>query len=368
MGRKKKRGGNKTVKPAENIEEDTENMHNVVTESKDEEEKGEKYTVYDLMTRVNEYLENFNHEMALLFCQKALAMEPNNVKVLECYGNVCAEVGDIEKAKKYFNDAVNIQPNKGHVKYLYLGQLHEGLDAVKFYEKGIELMKHVIQTEENNQEDLKQRTLTNTDIANVYCSIAEIFMTDCCMEEDAEELCEKYCKLAIEIDSKSLDASVGMCNLLLNQCKMDDAKASTLTAFELWSTFSKETSEEMIPEVMSYEARVTLIKLLIEVECYDKVSVIVDQLIEENEDDLRIWYYLGLAKSLLKDTDNPRFYLEKALELFEKTGLERDEMVDHIEELLKDCPPDDDMEMIEEEDEEEVNEAKDNLNSMDVEE
>lgn len=363
MGKKKKRGGKK-----KSNEENTEIDENAqAKESSQTEEKPQietetisteissKFTVDDLMQRVEQYLENFQHEVALKFCEKALEMEPNNIKVHECYGNVYAEVGDIENAKKHFNEAVRIEPNVGHVKYLYLGQLTEGRKAVEHYEKGISIMKTSIEYQQNNTVDQEndKKALNNSDVANVYCSLAEIFMTDCCMDEDAEQLCEKYCKLAVEADEKSLDAAVAMSNLLLNQSKMNEAKISTIKVFDLWSTLSKEIDEESIPEVLSYEARVTLIKLLIECDCFDKVSLIVDQLIEENEDDIRIWYYLGLSKSLMTDTDNPRFYLEKALELMQKTGCEDQDMSAHIEELLLKCPPEDEMDVIEEDDEEE---------------
>jgi len=376
MGKKKKRGGNKK-KGDENIAIDNEaaESENVQEESKEEkdetEEEKSKFTVEDLMTRVEQYLENFEHNMALMFCQKALDMEPNNVKIHECYGNVYAETGDVGNAMKHFNEAVRLEPDTGHVKYLYLGQITEGREAVQHYEKGIVIMKETIEYQKNNKEKRDdEKPLSNGDVANVYCSLAEIFMTDCCMEDDAEEQCEKYCKLAVETDEKSLDAAVSMSNLLLNQSKMDDAKITTEKALSLWTELSANIEEDSIPENLSYEARVTLIKLLIEVEMYDKVSPIVDQLIEENEDDIRIWYYLGLAKSLMKDTDNPRFYLEKALELIEKTGFQNDDMVAHIEQLLVDCPPEDEMDVIEEGDEDDEDEGdfeNENEGQMDVE-
>ena len=387
MGKKKKRGGsnkkNTEEKKDENVNSNTMAMENETPKTVNEmpdftngttngTTKSSKFTVEDLMQRVDQCLENFEHEMALKFCEKALKMEPDNMKVHECYGNVYAEVGDIGNAKKHFNEAVRLEPDVGHVKYLYLGQLTEGRNAVEYYEKGIMIMKSTIEYQKNNESvnENEKRNLSNSDIANVYCSLAEIFMTDCCMDEDAEQQCEKYCKLAVETDEKSLDAAVSMSSLLLNQSKMDDAKISTVKAFDLWSSLSKEIAEESIPEVLSYEARVTLIKLLIECESFDKVSPIVDQLIEENEDDIRIWYYLGLSKSLMEeDTDNPRFYLEKALELIEKTGFENEDMVEHINELLQKCPPEDYMDMIEEEgdEEEDENDEVEENGKMDVE-
>ena len=44
-------------------------------------------------------MDNFNFELAIKFCERALDMEPDNVEVLEMAGAVFLETGDVEKAK-----------------------------------------------------------------------------------------------------------------------------------------------------------------------------------------------------------------------------------------------------------------------------
>lgn len=39
-----------------------------------------------------------------------------------------------------FEHAVNMSPDVGHTKYLSLGQLCDGQDAIRYFQKGIELM------------------------------------------------------------------------------------------------------------------------------------------------------------------------------------------------------------------------------------
>ena len=39
-----------------------------------------------------------------------------------------------------FGRAVEVKPDAGHSKYMYLGQLFEGAEAIQFFQKGIELM------------------------------------------------------------------------------------------------------------------------------------------------------------------------------------------------------------------------------------
>ena len=317
------------------------------------------YSVPDLMERVDQYVESFDFELAYKFCQKALELEPNNTNVIEVTGNVCAEQGELEKAKQYFLKAVKLEPDTGHIKYLYLGQISEGQEAVKYFNNAINILKLKLESILNNTKDpgekqMQQRSI-NTDISNVYCSLAEIYMTDCCTEEDAQKLCEYFCKQAIGTNDKNPDSYVVMCNFLLSCNDMVQAKESALKLYDLWRSLT-ESQQDNIPTAMSYECRVSLIKVLIEIEYFDKVYDIVDQLIEENEDDIRIWYYLGLAKYFLlqadKNNDNPRFYLEKALELFEKTGYEDDDMKTHIEEMLGSCPAEEELPVIMEEEDE----------------
>lgn len=317
------------------------------------------YSVPDLMERVDQYVESFDFELAYKFCQKALELEPNNTNVIEVTGNVCAEQGELEKAKQYFLKAVKLEPDTGHIKYLYLGQISEGQEAVKYFNNAINILKLKLESILNNTKDpgekqMQQRSI-NTDISNVYCSLAEIYMTDCCMEEDAQKLCEYFCKQAIGTNDKNPDSYIVTCNFLLSCNDMVQAKESALKLYNLWRSLT-ESQQDNIPTAMSYECRVSLIKVLIEIEYFDKVYDIVDQLIEENEDDIRIWYYLGLAKYFLlqadKNNDNPRFYLEKALELFEKTGYEDDDMKTHIEEMLGSCAAEEELPVIMEEEDE----------------
>ena len=50
--------------------------------------------------QVDEYLDEFNYELAQRFCQRALDLEPNNVRVLQTSGVVLLETDDLENAKR----------------------------------------------------------------------------------------------------------------------------------------------------------------------------------------------------------------------------------------------------------------------------
>ena len=138
---------------------------------------GKKFSADDIMDKVEEYIETFQMDLAARFVKKALKLEPDNIRVLETAGPILLEVGDIEQAHKCLTRAVEIEPEIGAGKYMYLGQMAEGLEAVKCFRKGIDVMK-----EERNQ--IQSGVLEGDDnllkgeIATGLCSIAEIFMTD----------------------------------------------------------------------------------------------------------------------------------------------------------------------------------------------
>merc|ERR1711894_130799 len=175
---------------------------NGTTEQNTEHEssKKAKFDVKDLLAKAEELAEELKYDLALKFCEKALVEEPENIKLLETVGNICAELGDIDNAKSYLLKAVELQPNDGHVKYLYLGQLSEGIVAVEYYNTAVNIMKALV---DKNTGDDNTTSVSNREISNVYCSLAEIYMTDCCMEDNAEELCKTSCEKAVQFDEEN---------------------------------------------------------------------------------------------------------------------------------------------------------------------
>lgn len=334
-----------------------------------------KFSVDDLMDRVNEYVEKFEFDLAIKFCEKAEKLEPDNVNVLETFGNLHAEIGDIENARYYYERAVKLEPNGRHVKYLCLAQLSDGLTALEFYEKSIDLIKNNINDDSSQMVDDKdadghptQGAVTIRDLSTVYCSMAEIFMTDLCMEENAEIECKKCCQLAIDTDKDNMDGYLTMSNCLLSTGDVETATANCKRAFEVWQRIS-EITQDSIRDVIPYPSRLSLVKLLIEVEEYPSVSPIIEQLIEENEDDVLIWYYIGLSKSLQRKLptadkkepsfvetssssssnkdravlESPRHFLERAKLVYSKTLCQEKDILEHIEELLGECEEEQDL-------------------------
>ncbi len=84
--------------------------------------------------------------------------------------------------------SILLGPEEGPDKYLYMAQLHEGREALGYYEKGLELLQRqladgAVGTKEA-EAALRQR------VCMAHCSIGELFLTDLCFDQDAESRCQ----------------------------------------------------------------------------------------------------------------------------------------------------------------------------------
>ncbi|RXN30377.1 putative assembly chaperone of rpl4 [Labeo rohita] len=130
-------------------------------QEKAKKKTAEKYTIDQLIEKTEESIDNFDFDMARLYCQRALEIEPTNLTLLDMMGNICAELGDIEKAKEIsfthtsltalyvYLKAVELSPEEGHSKYMYLGQIHTGMEAVQYFSKGTEVMLNAMDKHAN---------------------------------------------------------------------------------------------------------------------------------------------------------------------------------------------------------------------------
>ncbi|XP_016406259.1 probable assembly chaperone of rpl4 [Sinocyclocheilus rhinocerous] len=206
-----------------------------------------KYTTDQLIEKTEECIDNFDFDMARLYCQRALDIEPTNLTLLDMMGNICTELGDIEKAKQVYLKAVELSPEEGHSKYMYLGQIHTGIEAVQYFSKGTEVMLNVMDKHTNEASAFGAAALPSVcavskkDMSVAFCSIAEIFFTDLCMEEGAADCCKEAIDKALQYDEHNPEALQLMASYL----------------------FSIEKTESNIPP---YESRITTAKLLIEAE------------------------------------------------------------------------------------------------------
>ncbi|GBB89903.1 hypothetical protein RclHR1_16750002 [Rhizophagus clarus] len=338
------------------MEDDTIEKKNIYNNNK------VSYNVSDLLKKISSLIDTCDYQLALQFSKKALSLEQDNLQVLEILGMIEIELGMFDEAREHFSKAISINPNNGYSKYMYMGQLSCGLEAISHFQNGVNLMiseydnlsKSTLSTKttttssslqdlQDDDESNKQNQLNqlNRKISNALCSMTEIYLTDCCFEDDAEQKCEEYLNKALELDPSNPEVYQSLASVRLSQQRNDDAKIALEKSLDLWINLDPGH-----PSIPSYESRISLVKLLIELSQYMKALNVLEILQRENDEVLDLWYLYGLCYFLMgQDSQNEQDHLihwEDARDclinyekLYHKIGSDDEGILQHTQELLQ---------------------------------
>uniref|UniRef100_A0A224Z167 Uncharacterized protein n=1 Tax=Rhipicephalus zambeziensis TaxID=60191 RepID=A0A224Z167_9ACAR len=337
MGRSKKKT-NKENKPKPGARKSSENL------------KAE-CSVDDLLSQMESCVNELQYDQAREFGESALRMEPNNLKVLDALSSLLLEMADPASALELLQRMVQLDPDGGYRKYLSLGQLTDGKESLAHYAKGVQILCKLLQehqglaaaSEESSGADL------NRALSSAYCAMAEIYMTDCCDEEDAEQQCSEFVQKSIQADPRNPEAFQVQANFLLVKQEHEAAKEAMQRSLDLWlpqherlllgEDAGNNDPVEVCP--LSYSSRVNGAKVLIELEMLDEANTVLDGLIEEDDGVVDVWYLLGWLNYLRggEYQGNARYYLNKAREVARKVQFDDADELAHIEELLAELGP-----------------------------
>uniref|UniRef100_A0A8C8CQM3 Si:dkey-12j5.1 n=1 Tax=Oncorhynchus tshawytscha TaxID=74940 RepID=A0A8C8CQM3_ONCTS len=214
--------------------------------------------------------------------------EPDNLLTLDLLGHIHSELGDTERAKEIsfmFLRAVQLSPDEGHSKYMSLGQIHTAQEAGA----GAEAAAFPLQ-------DSGSEILTARDMCVAYCSVAEIYFTDLCMEDRAGDQCRDAIERVLTYHPDNPEALQLMASYLFSTEKNQEGREYLMRSVDAWLPALKQSdappSREDIEEEHTqsgfppYESRITMAKLLIEAEEYEVgiyVYVLEDLLEEDDE-------------------------------------------------------------------------------------
>jgi len=293
----------------------------------------QSYSIDQLLDKASDTLDEYKYELAQKFCQRALEMDPDNVRALEMSGNLLLELGQTESAQQCLGRAIHLAPETGHTKYMTAAQLFTGIDSRNLYLKGVEIL----------QKTASEATAASTDLAaelsSALVALAELYMTDLCDEEAAETESRRYIDLAVQADSTNSEAWQALANYHLVTGNIEDAKEVMNKSLELWLPLHLAWSEngQGKQTSLSYDSRLASVKLLLDLEDLDRATEILENLLEEDDEVVAPWYLLGWLNFLRDDPDyhgNIRHYLSKAKQVHTMNPTDDDAMVAHIDEIL----------------------------------
>ncbi|XP_024249529.1 probable assembly chaperone of rpl4 [Oncorhynchus tshawytscha] len=345
-------------------------------QEKAKKKTAEKYTVEQLLEKTEECMDSLEFEMAGRFCQRALEVEPDNLLTLDLLGHIHSELGDTQRAKEVFLHAVQLSPEEGHSKYMSLGQIHTGQEAVQYYTKGVQILlcmleKHAQATAGAGAEaaasplqDSGSEIPIARHVCVAYCSVAEIYFTDLCMEERAGDQCREAIERALTYQPDNPEALQLMASYLFSTEKNQEGKEYLMRSVDAWLPALKQSeappSREDVEEehtqsdIPPYESRITTAKLLIEAEEYETAVDVLEGLLEEDDEVVQVWYlsgwvcYLQMEERRREEREESdeereecealkeaaRSYLTKAKKLYVKLHCDDGPILEHMEQLL----------------------------------
>lgn len=310
----------------------------------------EECCVSDLISQMESCMNELQYEQAKELGEKALKMEPENMKVLDLLSGLLLEMGDAANAFELLQKVVHLEPDQGFRKYLSLGQLTGGKESLAYYDKGVHILCNLLQAQQTpaaaTAEEQSETSLKRA-LSSAYCAMAEIYMTDCCDEEEAEAQCADLVQKSVQADPTNPEAYQVQASYLLVKQEHEEAKEAMQRSLGLWlpqherllEGAATEDPVEVCP--LSYSSRVNGAKLLIELEMLDEANTVLDGLIEEDDEVVDVWYLLGWLNYLrgAEYLGNARYYLSQARHVAHKVQFDDADEMAHIEELLAELGP-----------------------------
>jgi tetratricopeptide (TPR) repeat protein len=227
-------------------------------------------------------------------------------------GEISVELGAVEEARIYFEEAVKLDPfgtvggalADGAEKFLWLAQLAEegGKASVTWFEKGAQaLMNEIAALESGQAIDLDEEALLllrvekKRKLANALCGLVEVYMTDLSWEDDAEARCENLITQAMAAeDETSPETLQTLASVRLSQEKKEDAQAALQRSMNVWKDLDPEDSA--IPD---FATRISLARLLMEAELESSAMDVLERLVSEDDESVEAWYLGGWCQHLI---------------------------------------------------------------------
>ena len=291
--------------------------------------------------------------------QRALALAPTDCSLLDALGEVLISLDEAEGAVAAFTRSTELQPTGGYSKWMYLGQLSSGAAAAACYTRGLELLQQRVAQGSGGaaagaaaeggaaaapaaaaaaapepQAQLQRR------LSEAYCSLAELYMTDLCDEQDAEARCDSYSAAALSADEGNAEAHQVRGRLCLVLKRDDEARTHLARCCALIHAIEEEGEEEEEEEgdgeesgaaggggsssssssagmegvtespaaaqastdnMPSFDFRLETARVCMEAELYPQASQLLNALLAEDDTNMEVWFMAGEAALLEGD-------------------------------------------------------------------
>ena len=300
-----------------------------------------KYSVNDLISKASDALNKLQPDLASKFYQKALEIEPSNTNLMDALADVQLQLGQTYEALDLLTKSTTIAPNENPYKWMFLAQLQNGINALESYNKGITLLNLSMTNDLDVINDVEKVRFYKKQISKAFCSIAELYLTDLCYEDEAETKCEEAIIKAMTIDTTSLDAQQAMANLRFSQNRsLEACNIMEIVYGKVKESIDKVNARTIIDEITSNEDDnfddslepefcIATAKLLIECAAVNSIFAeyaitLISDLLLHDDENIELWYMMGVAALGSKpvDVEVAKNHLEHAKMMIEDIKME----------------------------------------------
>ncbi|KAJ5047499.1 uncharacterized protein L3040_003323 [Drepanopeziza brunnea f. sp. 'multigermtubi'] len=320
----------------------------------------------DLLAQAAALLQNGDIEGSVKPAKKALKSlnveSPEALPALNLLGEIHVELGDIDSARQYFQQAAAIDEDGsvpeelggGAEKFLWLAQLSEegGQDSVDWFEKGAMSLRVQIDAllasgklDAEGEAAMAEKTRK---LAVALCGVVEVYMTDLSWEEDAEHKCETLVTEATLVAPQFAEPLQTLANVRISQSRLEDAKAALKRSLDLWKDLPP--GDTVVPD---FPTRVSLARLLMEADMEVEAIDVLERLVGEDDSSVEVWYLGGWGLYILGEKQkngevkvengdgeswrvswiSSRQWLDQSLRLYKQQDYEDERLGEHAEEL-----------------------------------
>lgn len=311
--------------------------------------------------------------LAARFFLKALEQRSEDTSIMDVLADCFLGMGDARSALPLIERSIELAPESSPYKYLYMAQLEHGQEALASFQTAIRVFAKLRDSSEGDaaglggksegstvfgmevdgsgeeERERKERNV-NKEVAKAYCGIAELYLTDLCDEEDAEQQCENALKSALDVDKGNLDAKQTLASMRISQCNTAEAASIITSVYEEVYGPVRDAQNKPIMDMVTEEASaekegttndgkdlpdpaflLQTCKIMIECAPEDaslatRALDLLELLINQNDEDPELWYVTGMGALGCdpRDSDQAKEAFHKSRALVE-TAMERAE-------------------------------------------
>lgn len=279
----------------------------------------------EVLAQTRALLQSSQADKALELLAPHLEAHQENVPLLQVYGEVLLEVNDLENGYQVLAKACQLDPQAalGSDKFFYLGQIVGGYDGLQYIDAGwTRLRAQLDAVLANNADDptlvdlakvhgtkeLLSAHLVKKLNQGIFAQI-EIWMTDLCMEEKAENECDRLIHESLALDEANPEAYSLLGSIRISQLRPKEAKEAVQRAWVLFlekkgrleeaANAAEQAQGDSFEVGLEYveliQPLLTLARYAMELEEYELAETIASSVQDINEDILDAYYYEALA-------------------------------------------------------------------------